>query len=123
MNSINWPSMFKGNSTSVKQGNDAVLTCLHLLLSTEQGELLGDPEFGIKLKAYTFEQNNYILKDIIIDELYTKIRTFCPQLYLERKNIIITQEKNKLTAHISCKNQEDFETNTFDLVLYDTEGK
>ena len=60
MNSICWPKIFHGNSTTVLQGFEASKRCVHLLLSSETGELFGDPDFGIKLKRYVFDQNNYI---------------------------------------------------------------
>ena len=84
MNSIGFPKIFKGNSTDIKTGLDATKECLLLLLSTEVGEMLGDPEFGIRLKKYTFNQNNYVLRDIIIDELFEQINTFCPQIKISR---------------------------------------
>ena len=121
MNCIAFPRIFKGNSTVVLEDTDATMVCMHLLLSSEVKDLFGDPGFGIRIKKYTFNQNNYILKDILIDELYTQITTFCPQVYLERKNIDIIQEGNKLFAIISCKNQKDFQTNTYKLVLLEDE--
>lgn len=50
MNSIAWPKMFSGNSTAVLTDYAASKACLHLLLHSEARELLGDPEFGVKLK-------------------------------------------------------------------------
>ena len=121
MNSINFPKMFSGNSTIINpedKSNKSILEWLHLLLSSEAGTMHGDPEFGVRLKRYMFDQNNYILRDILVDEIYTQITTFCPMVYLERKNIKITSDNHTLYASISCKNQETFETNMFELVLY-----
>lgn len=121
MNCLAWPRIFKGNATNVLVDRAASEKCLHLLLLSEARELFGDPDFGIKLKKYTFEQNNYILKDILIDELYTKIRTLCPQIYLERKDIVINQVGNKLVATINCINRADFSVNSYNLVLFEQE--
>ena len=71
MNCIGFPKMFNANSTIIKTGLDATKTCVHLLLSSEQGQLFGDPDFGVRIKRFAFEQNNYILRDIIIDELFS----------------------------------------------------
>ena len=120
MNSIGFPKMFNGNATCVNyedKESTSILEWLHLLLSSEVGTLHGDPEFGLRLRRYLFEQNNYILRDILIDEIYTQIRTFCPAVYLERKNITIEARDYTLYAKIICKNQKTFETNMFDLVL------
>lgn len=127
MNCINFPKMFRGNSTSILTddtlNNNATLTCLHLLLGSESGTLFGDPDFGIMLRKYIFDQNNYILKDILIDEIYTKISTFCPQIFLERKNIQIVNSKSTLYVTITCKNRENFKTNTYNLKLYDIDAE
>lgn len=122
MNTISFPKIFNGNSTAVKYGDDATKQSIQLLVSCECGEFFGDPDFGIHLKRYFFEQNNVILKDILIDEIYTKIVDYCPQIYLERKDITMFISGNKLVANIVYKNQETFITNMFSLVLFKVEG-
>lgn len=121
MNCIGFPKMFKANSTVVETGYEATKECAMLLLGSEQGELFGDPQFGVKIKKYTYNQNNYILRDVIIDEILTKLNLFCPQLLIVRDNIKIQQEKNKLVAHIEATNRANFTTNTFDLMLFNEE--
>ena len=121
MNSIGWPKMFNNSNTNVKKDNEATLICMHLLLSSESGTLTWDPDFGIKIRRYYFNQNNYILRNILVDEIYTKVAAFCPQLFLERKNIKIRQEGKKLIADIYCKNRDNFETNTYNLVLFESD--
>lgn len=124
MNSINFPKMFQGNGTIINKdadSNKSILEWLHLLLSSEAGTMHGDPEFGLRIKRYAFDQNNYVLRDILIDEIYTKILYFCPSIYLERKNIKITSEMHTIKVNIVCKNQATFETNMYDLVLYRNE--
>lgn len=124
MNSIGFPKIFNGNSTTVIQQADSsksILQWLHLLLSSESGTLICDPHFGLRLKRYMFDQNNYILRDILIDEIYTQITTFCPCVYLERKNISIRTDGYKVYAHITCKDRKTFTSNMFDLVLFESE--
>ena len=123
MNSLGFPKMFNGNSTLVKQGQEATKTCVHLLLSSEQGQLFGDPDFGIMLKKYTFEQNSYVLKDILIDEIYNKITIFCPQIYVDRKDISIEQKGSRLYVNIKALNREDFTTNMYNLELLNYEER
>lgn len=122
MNSLAFPKMFQGNSTLILKDKDATKTCVHLLVSSESGDMFGDPDFGIKLRKYTFDQNNYILKDIIIDEIYSKLTIFCPQIFLERKNITLTSEGSKLYCTVTCRSKLDFTINTFNLVLLDEEN-
>ena len=121
MNSIKFPDMFSTNSTNIIKDLDATKQNTLLLLKSEKGELFGDPYFGIRLKRYLYEQNNYILKDIIIDEIYNQLALFLPQVKVERKDIKIEQDRAKLYCSFKGINQIDFTTDTYSLVLYDEE--
>ena len=119
--SIKFPDMFNSNSTKVVKGLAATKSNTLLLLHSEATELFGDPYFGVRIKRYLFDQNNYILKDILIDEIYTKIAVFLPQIKLNRKDIKIIQDRAKLYCNFKATNMIDFTTNTYSLVLYDGE--
>ena len=117
MNSISFPKMFNNTSTNVVKDYDATLQDVKLLLCSEKGELFGDPFFGIRLKRYMFNQNNYVLRDILLDEIFTQLVTFAPQLSFERKDISIIQRGKTVYAKIKALNKVDFTTNTYELVL------
>ena len=126
MVSIQFPKMFNSSSTNVTKTNfQATIQNLMSLLGSERGELLGDPQYGVAIKRYVFEQNNYVLRDIIIDELYSQISVFIPQVIINRKDITINQSgsgrRAKLEATIKVINRLDFTTNTFNLVLFNNE--
>src|SRR5574344_394765 len=119
MRSIMFPNMFKSNSTNVTTSSlQATKQNTTLLLYSEKGSLFGDPYFGIRLKRYIFDQNNYVLKDILIDEIYTQLALFIPQLKVERKDIKIVQEMAKIYCSFKGTNQIDFTVNSYNLVLY-----
>lgn len=124
MRSIKWPNMFSANSTNVWKDDEYLKSTtqnVKLLLKTERGQLFGDPYFGILLKQYLFDQNNYILRDILTDVIYTQLVLFIPQLHIERRDISITQDKElgKLYCTFSGTNLIDFQLNTYNLVLYE----
>lgn len=126
MKSIQFPNMLSSSSTNVTRTNlQSTMQNLLALIGSERGELTGDPQYGIAIKRYVFEQNSFILRDIIIDELYTQISTFIPQVIINRKDIEIRQNGNgrraRLEATIKVINRLDFTTNTFDLVLFNNE--
>ena len=76
MRSFKFPKMFNSNSSQIWRAdeyNKATRQNALLLLQSERGEFECDPYFGILLKHYMFNQNSYILKDMIIDTLYTQI--------------------------------------------------
>lgn len=124
MNLINFPKMFENNTTKViKDDYEATKLALSLLLSCEKGELYGDPFYGIRLKRYFYEPNNYILRDILVDEIYTQVKTFCPQIYLPRQNITITQEEKTLKVHLNAINRLDYTTNMYDIEIFNSEGQ
>lgn len=118
MNCISFPKIFKTNVvTDVKKGYDATLECLKLLLSTERGSLFGDPEYGIRLRRYWYNQNNYVLRDILIDEIFDQIQIFIPQITVQRRDIKTEQEHNKCTVHIRAIDKADFQPSTYDVQL------
>lgn len=118
MKSIAFPKMFNSNSTRIIEDKDATERNLCSLLHSEKGEFLSDPFYGIRLKRYLFEQNTGILKDIIIDEIYTQIALFMPQIKVHRKDITIVQDRYKLYATIKCINRVDFTTDMFNIVIF-----
>ena len=119
--SISFPKMFNKNTTLVKSGEDAIMQNLSTLLLSVSGGLKDDPYYGINLKKYMFNQNNYILRDILIDEIYTQIKIFMPQLQVERKQISLVQQDTTVYVKIQALNREDYTTNMYQLALFNTE--
>ena len=124
MRSYKFPKMFKSNSSQIwreDEYNKATRQNALLLLQSERGELECDPYFGILLKHYMFNQNSYILKDMLLDTIYTQIAIFLPQVKISRNSIdIITdKQKGKLYCSFSGINQIDYTNNTFNLLLFD----
>lgn len=115
--------MFSKMSTYVVSDHNATSQNLKSLLLSEQGELKGDPYYGVKLKRYLYDQNNYVLKEILIDELYTQIATFMPQLRVHRHDITIEQDDTTLYATIKATNQLDFTTDMYNIILLDEEDR
>ena len=117
MYSFAFPAMFKSNGAQLLKDKEATASNLSLLLTSWKTSLFGDPYFGTLLKTYTYEPNNIILRDLVVDELYTAILEFIPQLYVERKNIKITQRGVELFAEINCINKLDNEVNAYEIRL------
>lgn len=123
MNSIGFPEMFKSSATLVVKDRDASLQDLQLLLASEKGELFGDPFFGIRIKKYTFNQNNYVLRDILVDEIFTQVKVFAPQITVNRNDIKIIQKGNTLVTTIKGINKLDFTTDMYQLELFNDEER
>ena len=124
MRSFKFPKMFNSNSSQIWRAdeyNKATRQNVLLLMQSERGELECDPYFGILLKHYMFNQNSYILKDMLIDTLYTQIAIFLPQVKVSRSSIEIFSDgaKGKLYCRFSGTNQIDYTHNTFNLLLFD----
>jgi hypothetical protein len=116
--------MFKANESNIwltSEYGKATKQNALLLLQSERGELECDPYFGILLKHYMFNQNSYILKDMLLDTLYTQIAIFLPQVKVTRNSITLVPDrlKGKLYCRFSGINQIDYTHNTFNLVLFD----
>ena len=99
MRSLKFPRMFGINQTEVWKSEDysqQTMQNCKLLLQTERGTLLGDPFFGNMLKKYLFDQNNYLLKDIIIDTIYCQLvlSSAFPGLRAGNSVFLLAQSRN-----------------------------
>ena len=124
MRSYKFPKMFSPNSSRIWRADEhgkATKQNVLLLLHSERGELECDPYFGILLKHYMFNQNSYILKDMLIDTIYTQIAIFLPQVKVSRNSINIVADgvRGKLYCSFSGTNQIDYTHNTFNLLMFD----
>lgn len=118
MKSIGFPKMFRTSSTNIVSDKDATSQNLRLLLSSEKGEMASDPAFGVSIRKYYFDQNGFILSDILKDEIYTQVRLFIPQMSFTRDDIRLFENKGKVYASITGTNMLDFTTNTLELAVF-----
>ena len=119
MYSISFPEMFAtdGTRTLVNKDHEATLSNLILSLLSTKGSLLGDPEFGSNLRRRLFEQDTPILQDLIIDDIYTTITTFLPQIVVKRSDIQVSSDGVDVFATIKCTNLIDYELDTYTINL------
>jgi phage baseplate assembly protein W len=119
MESIAFPNILTNAKTMLYSDREATISNLRLLLLSDKTSLLGDPYFGTNLKKLIFEQGSVALRDIIIDDIYTAILTFMPQLQLTRDNIDVSIEDQTVTIEIRCINKLNFQTDLYIIKLTD----
>lgn len=121
MKSFNFPEMFSNTSSTIIEGHSATVSNLKLLLLSDKNSLFGDPYFGSNLRKLLFEPNNVVLQDIVIDDIYTAILQFVPQIQVERKNISIISNGSDLYVTIKALNLLDYTTDlyTINLITYE----
>lgn len=114
MYSLAFPNMFSNAyKTRLVSDYNATMSNLRLLLNSERRSLYGDPYYGSALKRMLYEQNSILLKDLIVDELYTTIITFMPQIYVERGDIKVTSDGYSVYAQLKCTNLINYTTNLY----------
>lgn len=122
MKSIQFPEMFTRTVTNTVSDYDATLQNLKMLLWSEKGELFGDPYYGTGIKRYLYDQNDAVLVDILIDDIYTAITLFMPQIRVNRNDIqLFRSNKGEVTAKIKALNKADYSTDMYDIVLLQAE--
>lgn len=90
-----------GSSTAkLLSDKSAIRSNVLLLLQSERETLFGDPYFGSSLKRMLFEQSSSIIVDLVVDELYTTLITFIPQIFLTRKDITLTCDGTDIYATV-----------------------
>lgn len=117
MNSISFPNIFNNSKTVVVEDKTATMNNLYLLLKSSKTGLFGDPFFGTRIMDLFYAQNNRALDDLVIDEIYTAILQFMPQLQLTRKDISISRDKLNLYVNIRAKNSLDLSTDMYTIKL------
>ena len=120
--SIAFPNMFTRTSTNFVTDKEATFQNLKYLILSEKGELFGDPFYGVGLKKYLFDQNDTIIKDLVLDDMYTAIATFMPQLRINRNDLKLRAgDKGEIFVDIRAINQLDFTTDLYSIVLLETD--
>ena len=117
MYSIGFPEMFGSNGTNLLKNEEATTSNIKLLLGSWKKSLFGDPYFGTRIKNFVYEQNNIILRDIIIDDIYLSLTEFIPQITLKRKDIEIINEKTSVYVNINSISKLDNQVNTYQILL------
>lgn len=121
MNAVKFPDMISLNQTNIVKDKDATEQNLILLLHSYKGTMFGDPYFGVNLRRLLYESNNDILRDLVIDDLFTAICKFMPQIRVSRDDIEINASQNTLTVSIRAQNLLDFNFDTYNIKLLDVE--
>ena len=117
MKSFNFPNMLSSANANIIENTEATISNFRLLLASWKTSLFGDPYFGTNIKRFIYEQNNIILRDLIIDDIVLAIHDFMPQIYVERKNIFITIKNQEVYVTINCINKLDNEATNFTINL------
>lgn len=117
MNSIAFPDIFNNTTTKVISNHEATVSNLKLLLLSDKLSLFGDPYYGTNLKKLLFEPNNYVLQDLVIDDIYTAILQFMPQVRIERSDISVVSTGSELYATIRALNLLDYTTDLYNINL------
>ena len=113
MYSFAFPNMLSYNSSNLLADKDAIKSNLQLLLNVEKKSMFGDPAFGGTLRKAIFEQSRSLITDLLVDEIFSIIVTFMPQVYVERRNISLMADSTAVYAMIGITYRMD---NTSDLL-------
>lgn len=117
MKSIAFPIMLGNSSTNIIKDHDATSSNLKLLLLSDKTSLFGDPYFGTNIKKLIHDQNNIVLRDLVIDDIYTAITTFMPQIIVKRGDIKVASDRSNVYVNIKCLNLIDYTTDLYNINL------
>ena len=123
MYSFAFPRMLNSTTANLLNDKEAIRSNMILLFSSERGTLFGDPYYGSELDKYLYEQSGSIVIDLLIDELYTTIKTFMPQVYVERKDINVYAINTTLYADIKYYYIIDNTSDLFTIRLTETNSE
>lgn len=107
MVSFNFPNMLDSAKANLIEDREATISNIRLLLASWKTSLFGDPYFGTNIKRFIYEQNNIILRDLIIDDILLSLHDFIPQIVTDRSKIKIEQKNRDVYATIDCTSKLD----------------
>lgn len=121
MNTISFPNMFNKNkndvTTSLSYNYESINESIKSLLSTNPGELLGDPLYGCGLKQKLFDlktnANISELKNIIQND----IQKYVPGIVINDIKIYSSENDNKYKITINYRLKQSYDSKTFEIVL------
>lgn len=123
MNSFSFPDMI--NKTSGRfievSDRDATAQNLRLLLLSSKTSLLGDPYFGTNLKKLLFNPRDIVIKDLVIDEIYTAVSIFMPEITITRNDIKIEEQMGRLIVSINAIYNNSMARSLFTIPLLNIE--
>jgi len=117
MYSIAFPDMFTTTKTNLVTDHKATAQNLLLMLKSDKTSLFGDPYFGTIIKKLIYEQNSVILQDLLIDEIYSSILTFMPQVKINRNDIKLKSTGDAIYATVQCLNLLDYQIDLYEIKL------
>lgn len=120
MYSIKFPNMLLGQKTALVQDHDATYQNLRCLLLSDKMSMLGDPYYGTNLKALLYSQSK-ILKDVLLDDIYTAVAQFMPQVKMSRNDMDIYVQNQNIYVQFMCTNMLDHVNNLYRICLTSTE--
>ena len=121
ISSIAFPDMLSSSRMNTVQDNSATKSNLRLLLLSNKNSLFGDPYFGTELKNVIYSQNGAIIKDLIVDEIYTAIAVFMPQLRVKRDDISVESDGIAIYTSFTALNLLNYTTDIYNIKLTNNE--
>ena len=121
MNAVQFPDMISNNQTQIVYDYNATLQNLSLLVLSAKKTLFGDPYYGTNIKKLIFDRNSAVLRDIVIDDLFTAITMFMPQIRVERKNITVESSGSSLYINIKAQNLLDYSFDNYTINMLNIE--
>ena len=119
--SIAFPDMLSSSRMNTVQDTSATKSNLRLLLLSNKNSLFGDPYFGTELKNVIYSQNGAIIKDLIVDEIYTSIAVFMRQLRVKRDDISVESPGIDIYASFTALNFLNYTTDLYNIKLTNNE--
>ena len=114
--------MLHSANSKLLSDKEAIRNNLILGLSCEAGSLFGDPYWGCQLHKFIYEQPSTLIRDLIVDTIYTFILEFMPQIYCKRNDIIVTIDSNAVFASLSYIIKSNGVSDMYTIKLTDSEN-
>jgi hypothetical protein len=89
---------FRDDKIEINDELEALLGKIRMIMFTRQGDVLGNPEFGVDLEKYIFE--TFFDENSIINEVRNQFSLFIPEAAKYNLNVLVNLAKGEYKDQI-----------------------
>lgn len=118
-NNIKFPYIFSlaTGKTQLVDEDASIRQSISLILLTNKGELLGDPNYGSRIRELVYDYNNDSMPELVISDILANVLVYEKRINMTAEDIHVTYEDTKVYISISYTIKKTGKRSLTDIVI------
>lgn len=118
-NNIKFPYIFSLSTgkTQLVDEDESIKQSIALIILTSKGELLGDPNYGSRIRELVYNHNNDSIPELVIEDILVNVSVYEKRIDITQQDISVTYEDNKVNISISYTIKKTGKRSLTDIVV------